>query len=440
MMPALQIGAVAIIGLLVAVFAIVVVLIIVVNIVNQARRGGPGGARLELGTDGLRVSVGGRSRGKILGSRAPIVLGNSPTSSYRERDDKMRQLHPQSIDRQRSLRLPVLEKPDDIVAFLQLRDFRELVHLCDTGRMQGLRNGPGKLRNYTMRTIPKRGGGQRFLFIPKPRLKAAQRRILHEILDKVPVHEAAKGFVRGRDATDHARPHIGKPIIVAHDIADFFPSIRYRRVCSFFMWLGYPHSVARILSLLCTTASLASLARVLPQGAPTSPALANALCYRLDCRLAGLAKKFGATYTRYADDLAFSGGEDFKRGLNRFVPLVETILKSERFHPKKAKRRFMRRGRQQNLVGLNVNDRLSVGRAEIDRLCAILHNASKAGSLESQNRDRIQNFADHLGGRIAWVERFHPGKGAKLRSQWRQLIGAPPAPPPPDLPAAPPPE
>lgn len=393
---------------------------------------------LEVGTGGLQLST--RPRSVALNS-PPVVSKNCIPGGFRKYDEEMRRRHPGGRDRQRAWRLPAIESPDDLVAFLQLRDFRELVLLCDPGRRQRNPRGPSKLQNYTLRRIPKRGGGFRLLFAPKPRLKATQRRILREILDKVPVHAAAKGFVRRRGIEQHAGPHVGQSIIVAHDIANFFPTIPHRRVCAFFMWLGYPHSVARLLGLLCTTHAQGVGPRFLPQGAPTSPALANALCYRLDCRLAGLARRFGAQYTRYADDLAFSGGQDFKKGLNRFVPMVEKILRAEGFQPKKEKRRFMRHGRCQRITGLTVNDRLSVGRAEMDRLRAVLHNAEKAGSLESQNRERVEHFADRIGGQIAWVERFHPGKGAKLRAQWRRLLDRPaPSPQASDLPIAPPPE
>lgn len=363
---------------------------------------------------------------------------------WRERDRQARARKALRLDRRREWNLPVIDSPEDLMRLLGLREFRELVLLADANE---LAFGPGylpeanstkRLSNYHIRRIPKRGGGERVLCAPKPKMKAAQRTILREILDKVPAHPAAKAFRRGHDISHHAHPHIGRKVVAAFDLQDFFPTISKKRVFGFFHGLGYPASVAHVLSLLCTTRDCTGprgSRRHLPQGAPTSPALANAICHRLDCRLTGLARRFGATYTRYADDLAFSGDEEFKRGLSRFIPLCEHIIRAERFRVNPKKRRFMRRGRLQRLTGLNVNDKVSLGRAEYDRLKAILHNARRAGSLDGQNRDNVPNFESHLRGRIAWVARFHAARGAKLRAQLA-AVTAPSAPPP----SIPPPE
>jgi len=155
--------------------------------------------------------------------------------------------------------------------------------------------------HYHVQLIPKRSGGVRQLAVPKPRLKAIQRTILAEILSAVPVHPAAHGFCAGRSIHTFVAPHVRPPALMRLDLADFFPSLRFSRVAAFFRTAGYPEPVADALAALCTHEGS------LPQGAPTSPALANALAYRLDCRLAGLARSAGLQYTRYADDLAFSG-------------------------------------------------------------------------------------------------------------------------------------
>lgn len=319
-----------------------------------------------------------------------------------------------------SLGISPIYTPDELVQFLGLANYRALVHLADA---EGLNSIHSRMTHYWIKDIPKRGGGVRRLCAPKPRLKAVQRRILREILDKVPMHPAATGFRRGRDVVANAAPHVGKSVVLCYDLRDFFPSIRRRRVAAFFQWLGYHPKVARILSFLCT-AKVDWTGFVLPQGAPTSPALANAICYRMDCRLAGLARRFGAAYTRYADDMTFSGDETFKRGLSRFIPRAEKIIHSEGFHLHHGKRRFMRRGDRQRVTGLVVNQKLSVPRDEYDRLKAILHNAAKSGGLESQNREKVEDFAAHLRGRIAWIGRFHPERAAKLRAKLDALAPA----------------
>lgn len=399
-------------------------------------------------------------------------LGRKPIVSVRAADwdrQAAKRRDDAGADRRGQWELPRLNTIEDLERFLALRGFNELVQLADINyrQVRHLKDAQQRQRltNYWRRTIPKRGGGVRHLCAPKPKLKAAQHRILRSILDRVPVHPAATAFRRGRGIEDHARAHLGRQIVVALDLKDFFPSIRRGRVGAFFRWLGYPPSVACVMSLLCTTddgggqqptrwsrekrafepAGEPHTRRVLPQGAPTSPALANAIAFRLDCRLSGLARKFGATYTRYADDLAFSGDDAFKRGLSRFLPLLVKIVRAEGFRVHADKWRFMRHGQRQQLTGLTVNTKPGVGRREVDALRALLHRATKAGSLETQNKDGIANFADHIAGRVAWVARHHPGKGAKMQAQLAALLGrrptSRPAPPPTgQLPDAPPPE
>jgi len=158
----------------------------------------------------------------------------------------------------------------------------------------------------------------------------------------------------------------------------------------------------------------------LPQGAPTSPALANLCTYRVDCRLAGLAKSAGAEYTRYADDLAFSGSEALERRIERFSTHVAAILLEEGFAVNHRKTRIMRRGVRQHLAGLVANQHVNVIRSDFDRLKATLTNCVRLGP-ESQNRDARSHFRLHLDGRVAFVEMVNPARGARLRRILEQI-------------------
>ncbi len=222
----------------------------------------------------------------------------------------------------------------------------------------------------------------RLLEAPKERLREVQRRILHSVLDRVPPHAAAHGFVRGRSVHTFAAPHAGHDVVVRIDLRAFFPSVSQMRVRAVFDALGYPNPVSRVLAGLCTTATppgvLAQLpfdaaSRLrgahLPQGAPTSPALANLVAYRLDRRLTGLARTHRACYTRYADDLAFSGTE---LAVDRLIHAVGRIVADEGFSVHPAKTRIMRSHRRQHLAGLVVNTRPQAARAEYDALRALL--------------------------------------------------------------------
>jgi len=275
--------------------------------------------------------------------------------------------------------------------------------------------------HYSAFAVPKRSGGYRVLYAPKPKLKAAQHWIRKEILGKTFAEDPAHGFVAGRSIHTNAQPHAGKDIVVTLDLDNFFPSVTYRRVRGIFQSLGYGEEVAIPLAMLCTVKPAEKVRefvggqrhRMLPQGAPTSPALANLACRHLDLRLAGLAKKFGCTYTRYADDLTFSGDDTFRRSLKRFLKLLHQIIAKEGFKLKKGKTHFARRGARQEVTGLVVNDGPRVPRAYRRRLRAILHNARRGG-LEAQNREKHPHFRQALRGRIEFVRSTHPDLAEKL--------------------------
>jgi hypothetical protein len=158
----------------------------------------------------------------------------------------------------------------------------------------------------------------------------------------------------------------------------------------------------------------------LPQGAPTSPALANLAAYRLDARLAGLARAFEAKYTRYADDLTFSGGDRLAPRLVRFVAHVGAIAIEEGFAVQHRKTRVMRPGVRQHVTGVVVNDHPNVARDAFDRLKAILHNCVRHGPA-AQNRAGHADFRAHLAGRVAHVVMLNPARGARLRALFEQI-------------------
>jgi retron-type reverse transcriptase len=333
---------------------------------------------------------------------------------------------PVNRERLGALGLPVLETTDELIRWLGL-DVRSFLALANpTDRIR-----PGKT-NYAEWTVPKKRGGVRIVCSPKPRLKAVQRRIKQGILDRVQPHEAAHGFVVGRSIVSNAGPHVGRALIVNLDLCDFFDYVRYPRVIGVFRWLGYSLEVSRCLALLCThrpnlsrTYEIGLEPRVYVrwayrhavQGAPTSPALANLCVYRLDNRLVGLARRFDATYTRYADDLTFSGGEPFKRGMIRFLPLTKRIIREEGFRLNLGKMRFMRPGQSQQVTGVVVNRKINARRRDYDLLKAIIHNAKRAGPLESQNREGRADFRAWLLGKAAHIRLLHAHRGQRLMDE-----------------------
>lgn len=336
----------------------------------------------------------------------------------------------------------------ELAARLELSD-GQLAWLAD---VRGLERtvAEAKLRNYRYRTLPRQNGLPRVIEAAKARLKEIQRWLLHEILDHVPPHDAAHGFTRGRSAVSHASLHTGQEAVLRLDLKDFFASIAAGRVYGIFRTVGYSPAVAHVLTGLSTNTiprtvwweiPRATVPRLvqpqfwlgrqlatphLPQGAPSSPALANLAAFRLDRRLTGLAASLGLRYSRYADDLTFSGPAPLRRRSDQVQQLVATITRDEGFSINQAKSALRTAGGRQLVCGIVVNVKANVTRAEYHRLKAILHNAARRGP-DSQNRTGIADFEAHLRGRIAWVASLNPDRGANLRRHYAEIDwGGPP--------------
>ena len=158
----------------------------------------------------------------------------------------------------------------------------------------------------------------------------------------------------------------------------------------------------------------------LPQGSPTSPALANLAALTFDRRLAGLAGRFGATYTRYADDLTLSGDRALLRRARRIVALVETIAADEGFRLNDSKTRVRSQAQRQLVTGLVVNDQPNVTRPDYDRLRAVLHDAALNGPAAA-NRRGHPDFRAHLLGRIGWASAGNPSRAEKLQAAYAAI-------------------
>lgn len=334
--------------------------------------------------------------------------------------------------------VPGIATVSDLAAWVNLTA-SELEWYADLKDLNRKKRDP-RLAHYSYTVLTKKSGTIRLIEAPKQHLRHIQRKILSEILDGIPIHSSVHGFVKGRSIRSFATPHVGRAVVLRMDLEDFFPSFAARRVQAFFRTIGYPETVADLLGGLCTNAARfhpkalgmdatpASIQEVrrlygkphLPQGAPTSPAVANLCFYRLDCRLAGLARSAGAVYTRYADDLVFSGGPDFRTRVGRFSTSVASILLESGFTVNHHKTRIMPPGVCQHLAGLIANVRLNVRRDDFDRLKATLTNCVRQG-WPSQNRDAHPDFRSHLSGRVSFVESVNPVKGFRLRKLFDRI-------------------
>jgi RNA-directed DNA polymerase len=288
------------------------------------------------------------------------------------------------------------------------------------------------ISHYVRFKITKKTGGERLISAPMPRMKAAQHWILDQILEKVAQHPAAHGFRRGRSIVTNAQPHVGADVVINMDLQDFFPSISYKRVKGVFQALGYAEAIATIFALICTEPTveaveldgqryfIATSDRHLPQGAPTSPAITNLLCRRLDKRLHNLAAQQGFIYTRYADDLTFSTKGEAVRNVCNMLKQTQRIVNHEGFTVHPDKTRVLRSSQQQEVTGVVVNEKLNVDRATLKKFRATLHHIEKdglAGKTWGSGGDllaAIEGFANY-------VAMVNPTKGEPLVTQVREI-------------------
>lgn len=321
--------------------------------------------------------------------------------------------------RRQANELPPLRSAQDLARALDL----SIPHL----RWLAFHRDVDDQSHYRRWLIPKRDGNHRLISAPKPKLKAAQQWIHRNIAERLPVHGDAHGFLPGRSTVTNARVHAGAAIVIKFDLQDFYPTITLPRIKGLFRKAGYGEQVATVLALLCTEAPrdpilldgktlyIACGPRSLPQGAPTSPTLTNALCLRLDLRLSALALHLGARYTRYADDLTFSfpGAADSPK-LGRLRSGVARIVTAEGFRLHRTKTRIMRAGRSQRVTGLVVNA-TAPGRPDV-RVPRTIRRRLRA-ALHNREHGRAHGDLDQLHGLAAYIHMSDPALGQTFLEQ-----------------------
>lgn len=284
--------------------------------------------------------------------------------------------------------------------------------------------------HYTRFEIPKKSGGRRLISSPKPKLRVAQSWIAKNVLDLLSPSPHATAFRPGTSIVDNASPHLQASIVVKLDLKDFFPSISFPRVRGYFEYLGFNPGIATVLALICTDAPRVRLAldgsvkyvamgeRVLPQGACTSPALANLIATPLDGRLAGLCKALESkwTYTRYADDLTFSC-RDHNADVGRLLKAIAKIVDDEGFRINADKTAVMRAPGRQVVTGLLVGDEIRLSRRDIRRLRAFLYRCDKEG-VEVVSRAIGKDALAVARGHLSYISMIMPEHAAGLKQQY----------------------
>lgn len=258
---------------------------------------------------------------------------------------------------------------------------------------------------YRSITLKKKNGKLRVLNAPNSVLKSIQQIILHRILDKIPASDYATAYVKGKDISDNARAHVGKKYILKMDITDFFGSIYFEDILkAVFNTSLFPLQIGAMLTTLCTHND------VLPQGAPTSPALSNIVMRNFDNNIGAWCKKNAVTYTRYCDDMTFSSDKPL---YNVYVK-ARKMLEGMGFEVNEEKTRFVTNVSRQTVTGLTVNEKLSVTSDYKRKLRQEIHYACKFGladALSRQNNPKIrdaEHYRNSLLGTIRFVLQIEP--------------------------------
>lgn len=270
---------------------------------------------------------------------------------------------------------------------------------------------------YYKFTIPKKSGGEREISAPYPILLMAQNWIYHNLLACQPIHSAATGFIKNKSIKDNADVHLRSKYILKLDLENFFPSIGINRVIAVFLGMGYTPKLSYYLASLCC------LNGVLPQGAPTSPALSNIISKRLDYRIDGFALKNGLKYTRYADDIVLSGDKIDAAILN----LIQKIVDTEGFTIKEEKTRFYKERGQRIITGLSISGhKVTIPKVQRRAIRQELHYIKKYGLSDHMDRKNIDDVIHgyRLSGYLQFWRSIEPDNEFVLQSieSMRQIM------------------
>lgn len=277
--------------------------------------------------------------------------------------------------------------------------------------------------HYVQFELPKRRGGHRTILAPKKRLKSLQRSVLRELVRLLPVSESAHGFRQRRSIATGASIHVGKRVVLSLDLESFFPTVTFPRVRGYLIAMGYGYDVAATLAALMTESERQPVRvqgrtcfvpvgeRHCVQGAPTSPGMCNAILLRMDRRLEGLARQHGYAYTRYADDLTFSGDDTTK--LSSLCTMIRRIVRDEGFRINETKTRVARAGARQRVTGVTVNEVAGLSRKERRRLRAEIHQHTACVRAGVPDDDRGRSIA----GKLAYLSMLNSNQARRLRDR-----------------------
>lgn len=301
---------------------------------------------------------------------------------------------------------PFKQTAYEVALLFSLADVRLLIWLAHRIRLPIAEPDRGKQFDDMYRTyrLPKKAGGFRIVTVPDRNLKRLQRRLLDAGFNNVPLSTATHGFRKKRSILTNAVPHVGKKMVCNVDIDSFFPNTKYDqilRACRRLAGGNISERAAHFVADLC------SYNGALPTGAPTSPAISNIILSTIDEVLIKTTQRFGICYTRYADDLTFSGHGD----THRILPFVERLLEEKGYHLDPDKINLFRKGRRQSVTGLVVNEKPNLPRRVRKQLRAAVHH--RITGKKPFWHDRVMSDAE-LMGRLSHLRMVQPEEASKL--------------------------
>jgi len=235
--------------------------------------------------------------------------------------------------------------------------------------------------------IRKKSGGKRILHAPRAFLKTVQRFILSSVLETRQIPPNITGFVKYRSIIDNAKPHVAAKYVLNIDLKDFFASVHTPTVTRLYNDMGFSAPMANVLAKLCTYKNS------LPQGAPTSPYLANLAFLKADASIERLCKKLSVKYTRYADDLTFSRATKIPKS---FLEDIRAIVRRSHFELNEKKTRHSRPGQAKYVTGLVVNQKIQPDRQRRRKIRAMFHLASTNPSAMKSRQHELMGWASFV--------------------------------------------
>lgn len=380
-------------------------------------------------------------RRKFVGSRTKVksgLVGVSPTVDSRVgiKERVANKLGPRAILRNDQVYWPRAFRqfqseagPKDLVrdAFLELISFKSIAELrrARSGEQSGdfdfvgiglclslspllltrMASNPSKY--YREFPLPKKSGGHRTIRSPRIFLKVVQWFLAEYVLTALPVSAAVHSFRPDRSIVTNATKHENSAYVANIDIEDFFGSITSKRVRTLLKMEGFrPDEVAAISRLVTYEDSL-------PQGAPTSPLISNAILYEFDVSLEGFARARGITYTRYADDMTLSGPG--MKAIQLCIGKAEQLLKRHGLKINDKKTRIASKGGQQRVTGVVVNSEAVPARVSRRKIRAAFHNASRSpGAFAGRTSE--------LGGYIGYLNQFPKLQESSALTEYRRIL------------------